>query len=413
EKIKLGMPIGDMTEVGDLGTYVDVFYSWLLPAASLLAIVLIMIGGFQWAIARGDSSMVKKAKDRITKAVFGLLILFGVYAIAYLIDPRLTSFDQLRVPVIQTIIFIDENTTCENIYKAAGGDVSITPISGSSNIPICGDKGLISFEGKNTSILGVQTDDTCIYGWCDSDLERCVQIAGQSDVYSCLKCADIYSGGDFGITPSNSECSKMINFDIAQDYEDNNSYIYCKYLDAGLGVLNTDTCAELVYPNMAGNDVVNCDILKQDALASYGAATCRAYDNVSARTNGYTFEKEVDDLPGKDQDFPLLLEVCEDDPCNFAPDGGCHVVSYNPTFCTWPVISQIAFCQDIGRIIRADCVTQEFSDWLSDWYELTSNGVGLLEYDDFYLLLSEMPGIEGIDQNGDSVEIDFHKTIFN
>ncbi len=83
-----------------LGKYIQALYSWMIAAGTLVAVVLIMVGGLQWSIARGNASAVEKAKDRIVKAIFGLAILMGVYSIAFLIDPNLTVFETLDIKYI-------------------------------------------------------------------------------------------------------------------------------------------------------------------------------------------------------------------------------------------------------------------------------------------------------------------------
>jgi hypothetical protein len=53
-------------------------------ALSLIGIVffvLMIYGGFTWMIARGNDAEVTKAKDMITNAVIGLIIVFAAYAI--------------------------------------------------------------------------------------------------------------------------------------------------------------------------------------------------------------------------------------------------------------------------------------------------------------------------------------------
>jgi hypothetical protein len=60
-----------------LGTIVN-------AALSLLGIVFIILtiyAGYNWMIARGDEAKVEKAKDTLTRAIIGIIIVVGSYAI--------------------------------------------------------------------------------------------------------------------------------------------------------------------------------------------------------------------------------------------------------------------------------------------------------------------------------------------
>ncbi|KKS08502.1 MAG: hypothetical protein UU63_C0061G0005 [Candidatus Uhrbacteria bacterium GW2011_GWF2_41_430] len=54
QPIKLNIAIGSLTEAASLGQYINAVYSWLLTGASLLAVVIMMIGGIEYILARGN-----------------------------------------------------------------------------------------------------------------------------------------------------------------------------------------------------------------------------------------------------------------------------------------------------------------------------------------------------------------------
>ncbi len=99
---------GDRFVSNYLGEYVAAIYDWLLPAAALLAVVVLMIAGLQWMLARGNTSRIDKAKGRIRNAVTGVILLLGAYTLAYLIDPRLVTFEALETSLIAQQL--DEDT---------------------------------------------------------------------------------------------------------------------------------------------------------------------------------------------------------------------------------------------------------------------------------------------------------------
>lgn len=59
------------------GFIVNVLFSIL----GIIFLILMLYGGYHWMIAAGDNSKVEKAKDTIQRAIIGLLIIVGSYAI--------------------------------------------------------------------------------------------------------------------------------------------------------------------------------------------------------------------------------------------------------------------------------------------------------------------------------------------
>lgn len=52
-----------------------------LSIIGVLFFILMVYGGFNWMIARGDDGLISKAKDTITAAIVGLIIVLGSFAI--------------------------------------------------------------------------------------------------------------------------------------------------------------------------------------------------------------------------------------------------------------------------------------------------------------------------------------------
>lgn len=55
--------------------------SWVLGILALVAVVMIIIGGFQWMTAGGNEEKIEKAKKVISAAVIGLIIVLLAWAI--------------------------------------------------------------------------------------------------------------------------------------------------------------------------------------------------------------------------------------------------------------------------------------------------------------------------------------------
>lgn len=56
--------------------------NWVLGILGLIALALIIYGGFIWMFSRGNEEEVQKAKDIIVGAVIGMVIILASYGIA-------------------------------------------------------------------------------------------------------------------------------------------------------------------------------------------------------------------------------------------------------------------------------------------------------------------------------------------
>lgn len=88
-------------QVNFIGEYIAALYQWIIYAAAIVAVVLMMIGGLQWMIAGGNAAGISKAKKRISDAITGLVLILAAYTIAFYIDPSTTQFNSLNLKVIQ------------------------------------------------------------------------------------------------------------------------------------------------------------------------------------------------------------------------------------------------------------------------------------------------------------------------
>ena len=75
--------IGSSVGLGtaDLKDTVVNIIQWVLGILALVAVVMIIIGGFQWMTAAGNEERIEKAKKVISAAVIGLIIVLLAWAI--------------------------------------------------------------------------------------------------------------------------------------------------------------------------------------------------------------------------------------------------------------------------------------------------------------------------------------------
>jgi len=88
-----------------LAEYIAAVYRYLVGVIVLLAIIMIMYGGFRWITAAGDAGKIGEAKKTIVGAVIGLVIGLGSYTILNLINPNLVSFKSLTLLTVERQAF--------------------------------------------------------------------------------------------------------------------------------------------------------------------------------------------------------------------------------------------------------------------------------------------------------------------
>lgn len=341
ELVDLNVVIGNLEEVDSLPDYINAAYNFLLPVAALLAVVMLMIAGLQYMLARGDAGRIGKAKDRIRNAVTGIILLLAAATMAEFIDPSLTNLNRLTPPAIRTVVFIDPDSTCEAMTVSG---LTIEPnIAGQED---CGDLGTVADTGDVETTI--QTGHECPYSGCANPYEVCASSSESETGYACLRCKEVYTTATdtIGATPSGSTCGNLNNIPT-EDQEALDAaaptpgdYVFeCAYFDASFFSAGFNACVEYSYPE--GEDFLNCDLLRQNALAD-DSQGCRAYDNVGAAYEYEALEAlwnstilsfaydpsyvdEIDDLQTSDG-FGLLESLCSDDPCELAPLGeSCRV----------------------------------------------------------------------------------------
>jgi|GEM_PF-1951025 len=87
-------------KIANLGDYVAKAYNYALGFVLMIAIIMVMIGGVQYIMARGGGG-VGEAKKRIGNAVLGVILLFCAYLILNTVSPALVKLSLPRVPMLK------------------------------------------------------------------------------------------------------------------------------------------------------------------------------------------------------------------------------------------------------------------------------------------------------------------------
>lgn len=101
-----GMQLTDFDPTGEhaLGRYLNLMIKIFLGVSAVLAMVMIMAGGLEYMTSELISSK-EHGKERISNAIFGLLLAFGAYLILYTINPDLleTEVNLANKTIVVTI----------------------------------------------------------------------------------------------------------------------------------------------------------------------------------------------------------------------------------------------------------------------------------------------------------------------
>jgi len=103
-KFETGIPgivgPGQSLQALSLNDFIVKLIKILFPLAGILAFVMIVWAGFEYATSGGDTNKQKDAQDRIANAIIGLVLLFAFYLIIYTINPDILKTQNLTLAPI-------------------------------------------------------------------------------------------------------------------------------------------------------------------------------------------------------------------------------------------------------------------------------------------------------------------------
>ncbi|MFA5133556.1 MAG: pilin [Patescibacteria group bacterium] len=120
-KVNLQVAIGGKNTVAGLTDYIPSVYNYALSIVSILAIIMIMVGGLRYLTAGGDSGKIGSAKETILGAVIGLFLAFGSYLLLQTINPALTELKMPDIKMIRTVSLKDpeKKSECDESDKTS------------------------------------------------------------------------------------------------------------------------------------------------------------------------------------------------------------------------------------------------------------------------------------------------------
>lgn len=65
-------------ELTEIAVIIDNIFGYIFPAGVLLAVIMLIVGGYMWIVSGGDPARKQQAQGTLTWAVIGLVVLFLV-----------------------------------------------------------------------------------------------------------------------------------------------------------------------------------------------------------------------------------------------------------------------------------------------------------------------------------------------
>lgn len=117
-KTELQVPIGGYTTISNASQYIRTVYQVSLGVAVTAAIVVLMVAGFRYMTAAGNTSIIGQAKTMILSAIIGLVLLFGASLLFQTINPDIVKLTLPRFPKLRPQT-LGSAPWCDQFFKDA------------------------------------------------------------------------------------------------------------------------------------------------------------------------------------------------------------------------------------------------------------------------------------------------------
>ncbi len=102
--VQLGVSVAGVSQVNGIGEYINIAYRYLVSVVLVVAIIMVVWGGFKYLLGASMSS-VQSGKETIKDALIGMVLVLGAYMILSTVNPATTT---LQLPAI-------EGVACRNL----------------------------------------------------------------------------------------------------------------------------------------------------------------------------------------------------------------------------------------------------------------------------------------------------------
>ena len=207
DNIKLNVPIpGKGGTVSSIEQYIKWLFQFLVGASGVVAVAMIVLGGYTYITAAGNQSRVTKAKEYIVDALVGMALIFGSVIFLGQINSRLVDSEPLAVEVIKSEALSKEKFCKDPIgtgdEQAACGEITTEQDGGAScRSGYCPESGQVCLP---VTIGGV--NNLKAYKCYDSNAESLQQACEEAPEDECETIDDAIKDAS---PPDDDGCAKM------------------------------------------------------------------------------------------------------------------------------------------------------------------------------------------------------------
>jgi len=80
------VPQDPLVKINSVGTLVGAILGFMLIIAAVAAFIFLILGGLQWITSGGDKGQLEAARNKITNAIVGLIVVAAAFAIMVLVQ---------------------------------------------------------------------------------------------------------------------------------------------------------------------------------------------------------------------------------------------------------------------------------------------------------------------------------------
>lgn len=120
--ITLGVPIAGVSQVSGLGEYINTAYKYLASIVLVVAIVMVVYGGFIYLVGSAGISSIQRGKQIMKDAILGMVVVLAAYAILNTVNSNATRFT-LSPQRVECVAYDagNPNPTCESDIDCPSG----------------------------------------------------------------------------------------------------------------------------------------------------------------------------------------------------------------------------------------------------------------------------------------------------
>ncbi len=123
-KTKTSVSFGGRSDFENMGDFIQYGYRYGIIFAGILAILMIVVAGFQWTASGGNSSTIESAKKKISGALTGLILAASSYLILNTINPSTVNLRLPQTWMVNTIGIAPQN--CTEAPDGSGIKIALT-----------------------------------------------------------------------------------------------------------------------------------------------------------------------------------------------------------------------------------------------------------------------------------------------